>query len=117
MVREQPAQLNEAVRATNAATQAAAAASQALNAQRASLVMMQASAAHAADVAAQAASLGTVAASAMDPSHAPAPLGQAKSLPKDVLEGLERVRVPFLRDLRAELGHEIHGWHEGVHTA
>ena len=101
LVREQQAQLNEAVRAANAATQAAAAATQALNAQQANLAMMQASTAHAADVAVQAASMSTVAVSAMDPSRAPAPVGQPKSLPKDVLEGLERVKVSFLRDLRA----------------
>ena len=100
-MREQQAQLNEAVRAADAATQAAAAATQALNAQQANLAMMQASTAHAADVAVQAASMSTVAVSAMDPSRAPAPVGQPKSLPKDVLEGLERVKVSFLRDLRA----------------
>ena len=83
------------MRAANAATQAA------LNAQQANLTMMQASTAHAADVAVQAASMSTVAVSAMDPSRAPAPVGQPKSLPKHVLEGLERVKVPFLRDLRA----------------
>ena len=43
LVKEQQAQLNEAVRAANAATQAAAAATQALNAQQANLAMMQAS--------------------------------------------------------------------------
>ena len=101
LVREQQAQLNEAARAANAATQAAAAATQALNAQQANLAMMQASTAHAADVAVQAASMSTVAVSAMDPSRAPAPVGQPKCLPKDVLEGLERVKVSFLRDLRA----------------
>ena len=105
LVRKQQAQLNEAVRAANAATQAAAAATQALNAQQANLAMMQASTAHAADVAAdvavQAASMSTVAVSAMAPSRAPAPVGQPKSLPKDVREGLERVKVSFLRDLRA----------------
>ena len=100
-MKEQQAQLNEAVRAANAATQAAAAATQALNAQQANLAMMQASTAHAADVAVQAASMSTVAVSAMDPSRAPASVGQPKSLPKDVLEGLERVKVSFLRDLRA----------------
>ena len=100
LVREQQAQLNEAVRAANAATQAAVAAPQAINAQQANLAMMQASAAHAADVAVQA-SMSTVAVSAMDPSRAPAPVGQPKSLPKDVLEGLGRVKVSFLRDLRA----------------
>ena len=101
LVKEQQAQLNEAVRAANAATQAAAAATQALNTQQANLAMMQASTAHAADVAVQAASMSTVAVSAMDPSRAPASVGQPKSLPKDVLEGLERVEVSFLRDLRA----------------
>ena len=89
------------MRAANAATQAAAAATQALNALQANLAMMQASTAHAADEAVQAASMSTVAVSAMDPSRAPAPVGQPKSLPKDVLEGLERVKVSFLRDLRA----------------
>ena len=101
LVREQQAQLNEAVRAANAATQAAAAATQALNAQQANLAVMHASTAHAADMAVQAASMSTVAASAMDPSRASAPVGQPKSLPKDVLEGLEREKVWFLRDLRA----------------
>ena len=101
LVREQQAQLNEAVRAANAATQAAAAATQALNAQQANLAMMQASTAHAADVAVQAASMSTVAVSAMDPSRAPTSVGQPKSLSKNVLEGLERVKVSFLRDLRA----------------
>ena len=101
LVREQLAQLNEAVRAANAATQVAAAATQALNAQQASLAVMQASTAHAADVAVQFASMSTVAVSSMDPSRAPAPVGQPKSLPKDELEGLERVKVSFLRDLRA----------------
>ena len=101
LVREQQAQLNQAVRAANAATQAAAAATHALNAQQANLAMMQASTAHAADVAVQAPFMSTVAVSAMDPSRAPAPVGQPKSLPKDVLEGLERVKVSFLRDLRA----------------
>ena len=62
---------------------------------------MHASTAHAADVAVQAASMSTVAVPAMDPSRAPASAGQPKSLPKDVLEGLERVKVSFLRDLRA----------------
>ena len=99
LVKEQQAQLNEAVRAANAETQAAA--TQALNAQQANLAMMRASTAHAADVAVQAASMSTVAVSAMDPSRAPASVGQPKSLPKDVLEGLERVKVSFLRDLRA----------------
>ena len=101
LVREQQAQLNEAVRAANAATQAAAAATQAPNAQQTNLALMQASTAHAAGVAVQGASMSTVAVSAMDPSRAPAPVGQAKSLPKDVLEGLERVKVSFLRDLKA----------------
>ena len=101
LVREQQAQLNEAVRAANAATQAAVAATQALNAQQANLAVMRASTAHAADMAVQAASMSTVAASAMDPSRAPAPVGEPKSLPKDALEGLEGVKVSFLRDLRA----------------
>ena len=89
------------MRAANAATQAAAASTQTLNAQQANLAMMQASTTHAADVAVQAASMSTVAVSAMDPSRAPASVGQPKSLPKDVLEGVERVKVSFLRDLRA----------------
>ena len=101
LVTEQQAQLNEAVRAANAATQAAAAATKALNEQHANLAMMQASTAHAVDVAVQAASMSTVAISTMDPSRAPAPVGQPKSLPKDVLEGLERVKVSYLRNLRA----------------
>ena len=100
-MREQQAQLNEAARAANAATQAAVVATQALNAQQANLAVMRASTAHAADMAVQAASMSTVAASAMDPSRAPAPVGEPKSLPTDALERLERVKVSFLRDLRA----------------
>ena len=101
LVKEQQAQLNEAVRAANAATQAAAAATQALNAQQANLAWMQASTVHVADVVVQAASTSTVAAAAMEPSRAPASVGQPKGLPKDVLGGLEQVKVSFLRDIRA----------------
>ena len=109
-----------------------------LNAQQANLAVMRASTAHAADMAVQAASMSTVAASAMDPSRAPAPVGQPKSLPKDALEALERVKVSFLRDLRAHqralrresraksdvdfMGDpssviEIPSKHEGIHAA
>ena len=93
LVKEQQAQLNEAVRAVNAATQAAAAATQALNEKQANekqanLALMQASTAHAAGVVLQVASMSTVAVSAMDPSRAPAPAGQPKVFRK-MVEGLE----------------------------
>ena len=51
----------------------------------------------------QAASVSTIATSEMDPNRAPAPAGQPKSLPKDALEGLERMNLSFLRDLKSAL--------------
>ena len=82
LVREQQAQLDEAMRAANSATQTAVAATPALKAQQANLAMMQASTAHAADVAVRAASMSAVAVSAMDPSRAHRASGTAQQSPE-----------------------------------